>query len=262
MPDRVVLWDFEGTLAFRRGMWSACLIEVLDAWQPGHAVTVEMVRAQLKGRFPWDEPTSAHHHLSRPQAWWEHMEDLFVGVYGGVGYKTPEARALAARVRQHYLDMGRWELFPDAEEALSALAHAGWRQAVLSNHVPELPYLLEGLGVQHRLSAVFTSATTGYEKPHPRAFTDALEALGRPDQVWMVGDSLGADVEGASRVGLEVVWVDRSQGRPAAKPCRRASNLLEAAAVLQGRRSGGDGVPSKRAAGEPTPKRRDGVPLD
>lgn len=35
-PDHVLLWDFDGTLAERPGMWSGALLEVLDAEQPGH----------------------------------------------------------------------------------------------------------------------------------------------------------------------------------------------------------------------------------
>jgi len=33
----LVLWDFDGTLAERPGMWRGCLVETLDADEPGHS---------------------------------------------------------------------------------------------------------------------------------------------------------------------------------------------------------------------------------
>jgi phosphoglycolate phosphatase-like HAD superfamily hydrolase len=32
--EKVVLWDFDGTLAHRPGMWRGCLIETLDLHEP------------------------------------------------------------------------------------------------------------------------------------------------------------------------------------------------------------------------------------
>jgi putative hydrolase of the HAD superfamily len=39
MAPQVVLWDFEGTLAARPGIWSKCLVDVLDEVAPGHGLT-------------------------------------------------------------------------------------------------------------------------------------------------------------------------------------------------------------------------------
>jgi putative hydrolase of the HAD superfamily len=34
---RFVIWDFDGTLAWRPGLWSGCLLETLDEKEPGHS---------------------------------------------------------------------------------------------------------------------------------------------------------------------------------------------------------------------------------
>ena len=57
---------------------------------------------------------------------------------------------------------------------------------------------------------MLTSVAIGFEKPHPEAFARALLDLGHPDQVWMVGDSLEADIAGAARCGIPGVLVRRS----------------------------------------------------
>jgi FMN phosphatase YigB (HAD superfamily) len=83
----------------------------------------------------------------------------------------------------------------------------GWRHAILSNHVPELPSMVSGLGLSHLIDVVFTSAATGYEKPNPRAFEIALEACGWPSESWMVGDNPIADIAGAEAFGIPAVLV-------------------------------------------------------
>ncbi len=85
---------------------------------------------------------------------------------------------------------------------------------MLSNHVPELAELIEGLGLGELVGEVFTSAAIGYEKPHPEIFRHALRVCGSPGRVWMVGDNPVADVEGAEAVGVPAVLV-RARGRPA-----------------------------------------------
>jgi putative hydrolase of the HAD superfamily len=91
--------------------------------------------------------------------------------------------------------------------------------AILSNHVPELPELVGALGIAPYVDAVFTSALTGFEKPHPEAFRYALRAFGDPQHVWMVGDSPTADVQGAEALGLRAILV-------------RGEAVAEAAAVI------------------------------
>jgi putative hydrolase of the HAD superfamily len=71
----------------------------------------------------------------------------------------------------------------------------------------------------------------GCGKPDERVFRHALEALGvTPRGAWMVGDRLDWDVEGAQRVGLGGVWIDRARaGLPSDACCRpdRIIHLLE-----------------------------------
>lgn len=103
--------------------------------------------------------------------------------------------------------MVQWQLYGDALPVLGALASQGWTHRVLSNHVPELEALMQGLDVRHLFDSVHTSAQIGYEKPHPRAFEAALDAVADGTSVWMVGDSLSADVQGARAAGIPAVLV-------------------------------------------------------
>ena len=53
VTENVVLWDFDGTLAYRDGMWRGCLVEALDEVAPGHGVIAADVKPGLRDGFPW-----------------------------------------------------------------------------------------------------------------------------------------------------------------------------------------------------------------
>jgi FMN phosphatase YigB (HAD superfamily) len=206
--QKTILWDFDGTLAHRPGMWRGCLVEILDEHEPGHGVASADLRPYLRNGFPWHRHETPHPELSSPEAWWGAVEPLLAGAYAGVGITPPRAQELAHLARERYVDPTRvWAVFDDASVALSRLSDAGWRHVILSNHAPELETLVRGLGLSRHIELVLTSATTGYEKPHPDAFESARRAAGDPSTLWMIGDNVEADVWGAEAVGIPAILV-------------------------------------------------------
>jgi len=229
---RLVIWDFDGTLAHRPGFWSGCMVEVLDELQPGHGVTREQISAGLRNGFPWHTWERAHTDLD-DEEWWRPVEQMMAGAARGAGLSREQAAAAASATRRRFIDVGHgWQVYEDAHSALERLSAAGWRHSILSNHVPELAQLVEGLDLHRHFDHVHTSARTGYEKPHPRAFAIALEAGGHPDEVWMVGDNPHADIEGAEGVGLPAILVHREQ----LPVTRQAATLLGAAELILAQR--------------------------
>ncbi|WP_405859014.1 HAD-IA family hydrolase [Streptomyces sp. NBC_01515] len=220
MTKSVVLWDFDGTLAFRDGRWRGCLVEALDEVAPGHGVVAADVAPGLRDGFPWHRPESGHPELSTPDAWWGALQPLFVKAYAGAGVEARLAALAASRVRARYIDASRWTVFPDAVSALEELAAAGWLHVVVSNHVPELAGLLRDLGLGRHFAAVVNSSLVGWEKPHRRIFEVALDRAGSPGRVWMVGDNPVADVAGAQALGIPAILVRPGQDdglRPAVR---------------------------------------------
>jgi putative hydrolase of the HAD superfamily len=227
VPGRLVLLDFDGTLAYREGLWSGCALEVLDEHRPGHGIDIEWFRAAMQGCYPWNRHQEPHPELGQAERWWETMELRLASAFerSGVGEGAPTlARALRERFIDHTV---RWRRFDDSLPALEALRDAGWRTAILSNHVPELSQIVEGLGLGGTVEAVFSSAVIGYEKPHPEAFAHALRACGSPTRVWMVGDNPLADVAGAEAAGIPAVLV-RGQGEARLQ----AAGLEQAVALI------------------------------
>ena len=89
---------------------------------------------------------------------------------------------------------------------------------------------------------VVTSDDVCFYKPRPEIFEQALELLGVPrEEAVHVGDSLTADVSGATLAGLRAVWVNRGgrRRRAGTEPWAEVEGLEELAGLLAGRNGGG-----------------------
>lgn len=104
------------------------------------------------------------------------------------------------------------DLLPGAAEGVRRLHSRGIRLALVADGLADT---YENVLRQHRLASCFearaVSEIVGAEKPDPRPFTWALDALAiaPPDhrRVAMVGNRLDRDVAGANRLGLVSIWV-------------------------------------------------------
>lgn len=154
---------------------------------------------------------------------------MFVRAYcEGLRLEYAQAQRLCKAVREAYLNPNSWALFDDTLPSLKVLAAAGWKHVILSNHVPELPGIVRALGIGHYFEAIFNSAETGVEKPHPRAFQNVVASLGALESVWMIGDNIKADLKGATSVGLRAALVRK----PHADAATYFDTLDELAAFL------------------------------
>jgi len=176
-------------------------------------VDVERLRPFMQKGFPWHTPDQINPPMRPAQDWWDALLPLFEGAFVACQLPQKQARDLAAKVRFVYTDVADWRLYEDTKEVLNDLLEEGRKHAILSNHVPELPSLVEGLGLGSMIACIVNSAETGFEKPHPLAFRAALTALDHPHEVWMIGDSVDADILGAEAVGLRAILVRRKDVR-------------------------------------------------
>ncbi|MEU6270729.1 HAD family hydrolase [Saccharopolyspora shandongensis] len=230
-----VIWDFDETLAQRPGRWTGCLREVLDELAPGHGIQESAIAAHLKTGFPWHSPWRSHPELSSPAEWWKTVEELLANAFQRLGVAQTRARDFAMRAHERYADGEvSWQTYPDAEPALDRLARAGVPQFMLSNHVPELPSIVDSLGLHGYFERIFTSAAIGFEKPHPESYGTAIRAIGPARSTWMIGDNPEADCRGAERRGIKGILLRREphdERTPAAIE-RCASDLRQAVAMI------------------------------
>jgi putative hydrolase of the HAD superfamily len=190
-------------------MWSAALLEVIQREAPGFDVSIEQIRPYLQSGFPWHAPDRPHLEIRSADQWWEALFPVLEQAFKGVGFEPARARSMAERVRHVYTAPERWRLFHDTMPTLERLSARGWTHVILSNHVPELGQIARSLGLEPHVGAVFSSAETGYEKPHPQAFRAVLDIFPGTTTVWMIGDSMGVDIAGARAIGIPAILVRR-----------------------------------------------------
>lgn len=109
-----------------------------------------------------------------------------------------------------------WAPVPGAADALRSLSDAGYKLGIVSNAFGTIASQLESGGICSlttqalpRVEVIIDSYVVGVEKPDPRIFHMALEALGVvPSRALYVGDTVRFDVAGACAAGLHPVHVD------------------------------------------------------
>jgi HAD superfamily hydrolase (TIGR01509 family) len=113
--------------------------------------------------------------------------------------------ALANALYELDFDPASHPLYPDVAEALSAIHAMGIKAALVSNiHFDLRPELAEQ-GILDLLDAVVLSFEHGIQKPDPRMFELALDALGvTPSEAVMVGDTPRSD-GGAAAIGVTTI---------------------------------------------------------
>ncbi len=106
-----------------------------------------------------------------------------------------------------------WWVYPDVPPALDALQDAGIRLAVISNWGWSGHELIHTLELARHFEALVISDRVGYLKPSAGIFQHALELMRvSADRAFHVGDSVAADVAGATGVGIRPVLIQRAAG--------------------------------------------------
>ena len=114
-----------------------------------------------------------------------------------------------AATTRFFADLSRRQPFPETSRALRAL-QSEYRIAVLSN--ADDGFLLPNLKLlDFEFETVLSSEMARCYKPRPQLFLEMLRLLAlEPEETVYVGDRHYEDVFGASSVGINAVWVDRS----------------------------------------------------
>ena len=163
-------------------------------------------------------------------------EDFFARyeqrVLRGAGAEVTLERAADVwrRVRQVPYGMA---LFDDVAPTLETLRARDLTLGVVTNMNRGSGEVLSEFGLTGRVDFAVTSIEARSEKPHAPIFREALRrANAEPCETVHVGDQLESDVEGARRVGITPVLLDRDGNHPGVAHCRRIESLPELPGAL------------------------------
>jgi len=139
------------------------------------------------------------------------------GVARATGVPEENVAEAVERLERAWKSIKAWRrMVPGAIDGLRLLAETGVGLGLVSNSdgtVAEQMVAAKvcqvGAGEGVPVLVVIDSAVVGIEKPDPRIFTLALEALGtEPGNTVHVGDAVFADVAGAHAAGLRPLHLD------------------------------------------------------
>ncbi|MFE7776838.1 HAD family hydrolase [Streptomyces sp. NPDC057445] len=212
MAFKGVLFDFSGTL-FRIEPVTAWLRAALDETGVSvgqdeferYARELDEAGALPGGSTPQRIPESLAELWSTRDEHAERHRAAYVGLARQVG--LPDPRLYDALYERHMAPRA-WHPYPDAAEVLGELRRRGAGVAVVSNIGWDPRPVFRAHGLDAYVDAYVLSYRHGVQKPDPRLFRAACEALGQdPKDVLMVGDDRHAD-GGAAKLGCAVRFVD------------------------------------------------------
>ncbi|MGA4847444.1 HAD family hydrolase [Streptomyces sp. G5(2025)] len=230
MTVKGVLFDFSGTL-FRVEPTEAWLRAVLDDLEVplGDGESARAAAAlERAGALPGGaSPVAVPAHLAELWAVRDRSAELHRATYTGLAREVPlpDPRLYDALYARHMTPQA-WRPYGDAAQVLAGLCERGAKVGVVSNIGWDLRPVFRAHGLGPYVDTYVLSYEHGIQKPDPRLFALALEALGTdPRDALMVGDDRRAD-GGAAGLGCAVHFVDHLPGEQRPDALRSVLGLV------------------------------------
>ncbi|MEU6225683.1 HAD-IA family hydrolase [Streptomyces sp. NPDC047042] len=207
-----VLFDFSGTL-FRiesTDSWLRAVLAEQGVVLPEPETTVAVRALEAAGALPGGAaPQRLPQELASVWEIRDRSAELHRAAYTGLARQVPLPEpALYDALYERHMAPAAWTPYADAVEVLGALRERGVSVGVVSNIGWDLRPVFRAHGLDPYIDAYVLSYEHGVQKPDPRLFKVACEALGvAPQDVLMVGDDRRAD-GGAADLGCAVHFVD------------------------------------------------------
>ena len=211
MKNFCLLWDFDQTLAYRDGMWTQSVCDILE--RAGYlSYDREAISLSMRPHYPWAKYELSHSEYFNGLDWWGYINTVVGRSFYAAGISDKvETERLVSQFRQEYLRADAWYLYEDTERNLAKSLERGYDNIILSNHTPELSMLAGRLQIAKYFTHIISSAQVGYEKPNPN-FYKVIKTFAQYDKYFMIGDNYNADIIGAKQAGYEAILV-RSENR-------------------------------------------------
>ena len=233
--SKAIFWDFDGTIIHPNESFFNALLTALKKQK--YEIPTEQIRALLQSVCSWYTPEIAYPDQVGQQ-WWSALFKKFNLFYAAYGIAEADRQKINADFKRQILDVHSYTLYSDAISVLTLCIEKGYRNYILSNNYPELPSIIEDLGLSAFFTDYIISSNIGYEKPRIELFQYALRIAAYPDICYMIGDNLIADIPRGKDAGMRTILVHRDGHSDAGCRCETLSEippLLEPAAPAGGK---------------------------
>ena len=218
---KTVLFDLDDTLLdYSGGVEESWTHAVQTCCTDGRVEPLALVAALVRSRrWFWDDPVRQRQERTNMMRAWQTivahaLESLQAPCHDLVA-------AIAAQFAAHRRQT--MQLFPEARATLDRLRGQGVPLGLVTNgDARQQRHKIDHHDLARYFDVIVIEGEFGAGKPDEVVFRHALDTLGAdPVGACMVGDNLDNDVEGARRLGIRAVWVDRAgTGLPSGSPAR------------------------------------------
>ena len=198
MTTKGFLFDYGGTLDTGGCHWGKVL------WHAYEDVGVPVSEQQFRDAYVHVERHLGRHPVIRPD--FTFRQTLEEKVRLQLEFLQTED-VMNKIVDRLYADVLRHTAH--SREVLQQLPHP---KVLVSNFYGNMATVLREFGFEGLFRQVIESAVVGIRKPDPRIFLLGAETLGlAPDELTVVGDSIGKDIVPARSIGCRTVWLQGEQ---------------------------------------------------
>ena len=239
-PPKAILFDLDDTLLDMYSAMHSSWEEICAGVAPGLGCDATSLRETIRRESAlfWADEGAVAEYRVKP------LESRTIIVrlsLLAMGLDDSGAEEIAGRSLRGYLE--RVAPFDDAIGTLDTLRSQGYRLGMVTNGSSDTQRQKIGRWqLEPYFDEIVIESEFGRGKPDPGVFRQALAGTGAaPEEAWMVGDNLYADIGGAQGVGVHGVWIHRDRLQfpddPPAHPHRRIGHFDELHAALADARS-------------------------
>lgn len=201
--DRVLFWDFDGTLSYPNKSFSTALHCALA--EKGYQLDAAECAGFLSDLYSWKTPQIAYPD-KRNELWWQtHFEKIRTYL---AAHEIPatDFDVICAAFREKLIAVSNYALYDDTAATLEACRQMGFRNYLVTNNYPEILDNLKKLNIADYFSDFIVSSHIGYEKPRKEFFDYAKKVSGAASG-YMIGDNPVADIQGGKDAGFVTIAV-------------------------------------------------------
>ncbi|MHA1976821.1 MAG: HAD family hydrolase [Candidatus Hodarchaeales archaeon] len=206
--SKIVLFDLDGTLydydaAHRRGLTQAHM-----SWNEQGT----LMEFHEFGKLYSDSRSWIKRFLADSAA--SHSRALYFQKFVEIKTGIPNTDLITTLLDGYYAGFYKsMAPYPGLKSALMSLQKKNYRLGIITNMQANIQYKkMSILGLGDMFEEIVTSEAVGHEKPHPLIFYHTLSLMGgKPENTFMIGDSLKHDIHPAAFIGITPIWFNPNE---------------------------------------------------